>query len=360
MASERFDALVLGRGACSVFVRGIGLIMGSRSNTDSDAVRIGSFQYLRASVSHSLYRNGKVLTRRDKDGSDDGWDGVDLEARCMPVHDDRCREPTARCTLSRHGFEMYQHPLATTNVDFLNQDQVVRTYYPQCAEIVREATGASFVAAFDHNIRSAAGKQSKRRIQGGQQVQGPAHVVHGDYTLTSAPQRFRDLAKSPGGNDTFQSLLPDGKSLLDAAEVERVLSGGRFGIINVWRNIAEGPVERNPLALCDATSVRPEDLVVFEIHYHDRIGENYFAKHADYHQWYFYPGLTRDEVLLIKQWDSFGELARSNGKNRDAITPDTPCTFSFHSAFEDPTTPIDAPERWSIEVRCAALYDNSD
>ena len=50
--------------------------------------------------------------------------------------------------------------------------------------------------------------------------------------------------------------------------------------------------------------MHPDDLVVFEIHYADRIGENYFAKHADAHRWYFYPALTRDEALLIKQWDS--------------------------------------------------------
>ena len=60
---------------------------------------------------------------------------------------------------------------------------------------------------------------------------------------------------------------------------------------------------------------------------------------------------------MIKQWDSAGELARSNGANPDAVSPDAPCTFSFHTAFEDPTTPPDAPERWSIEVRCIALYD---
>ena len=331
--------------------------MGSASDSASDAVRIGSFNYLMASVQHSLYRNGKVLTRRDQNGSDAGWEGVDLEARHMPVHDARRLESTARRTLVRNGFEVRARPLATPGLDFFNHDQVVRTYYPQCAEIVREASAASFVAAFDHNVRSAAGKQSKRRIMGGQQVQGPAHVVHGDYTLTSAPQRLRDLTNPPGSNDTLRALLPDGESLLDAAEVERVLAGGRFAIINVWRNIAQEPVETHPLALCDATTVRPEHLVVFEIHYHDRVGENYFAKYADGHQWYFYPALTRDEALLIKQWDSVGELARSNGANPDAVGPDAPCTFSFHSAFEDPTTPDDAPVRWSIEVRCVALYD---
>jgi len=334
--------------------------MVSESNIDGDLVRMGSFHYMKDSVAHSLYRNGKVLARRDKDGSDAGKEGMDLEARSMRVHDARRYELTSRRRLDQNGFEMVVRPLAATNLDFLNNEQVVRTYYPQCAELVRGVTGANLVTAFDHNIRSAAGKQSKRRIQGGQQVQGPAHVVHGDYTLASAPQRLRDLAKSPGVNDTFYPFLPGGESLLDEDVVERLIAGGRFAIINVWRNITHDPVATHPLALCDATSVRPENLVVFEIHYHDRIGENYFAKHADYHQWYFYPGMTHDEVLLIKQWDSSGEFASSDGTHRDSLTSASPCTFSFHSAFEDPTTPIDAPERWSIEVRCAVLYDSFD
>ncbi len=74
-----------------------------------------------------------------------------------------------------------------------------------------------------------------------------------------------------------------------------------------------------PLALCDAASARPE-------------------------------------ALLIKQWDSAGGLARSEGARADAESVDGPCTFSFHSAFEDPATPPDAPDRWSIEVRCAVLF----
>ena len=41
----------------------------------------------------------------------------------------------------------------------------------------------------------------------------------------------------------------------------------RIAIINVWRNIAHEPVAIHPLALCDAQTVRPEDLVVFELHY---------------------------------------------------------------------------------------------
>ena len=67
--------------------------------------------------------------------------------------------------------------------------------------------------------------------------------------------------------------------------------------------------------------------------------------------------MTGDEALLIKQWDSAGTLARTQGAVGDGSDLQAPCTFSFHSAFEDPDTPPDAPDRWSIEVRCLVIYD---
>lgn len=330
--------------------------MASTAAAATSAVRTAEIPYLSASAQHSLYRNGKVLTRRNQDGSDAAWVGVNLDARPMPVIDARELAATDQPSLAAQGFELYSSSLTDPELDFLDHEEVVHTYYPQCASLVREASGARVVAPFDHNVRSASGKSSKRRIEGGQRVQGPASVVHGDYTLTSAPQRLRDLTQPPTTNDTLRSVLTEGEALLDEAEVEAALAGGRFAIINVWRNIAQEPVATHPLALCDAASVAPEDLVVFEIHYNDRIGENYFSKPAERHRWYFWSALTRDEALLIKQWDSAGELASTNGVNGDAAGKG-PCTFSFHTAFEDPATPDDAPDRWSIEVRCVALYD---
>ena len=233
----------------------------------------GRFNYLGASVEPSLYRNGKVLTRRDQGGSDDHSVGVDLEEHAMPVCDARTLDTARRPTLDRNGFCMRRSPLTHADFDFLSHDDVVRRYYPECADIVREASGASFAAAFDHNVRSAGGKSGGSRIKGGQEVQGPAHVVHGDYTLASAPQRLRDLTRPPGRNDTLSSVLAPGTSLLDRDEVDSALDSGRFAIINVWRNVKPEPVATHPLALCDAASVTPDDLVVFEIHYADRIGE---------------------------------------------------------------------------------------
>ena len=320
----------------------------------------GLVSYLTPTSESSLYRNGKVFTRRDLDGNDAVFEGVVTEELTVAIGDARSLEDGRRRTLDAHGFELLDRPLARPDLDFYDHEQVVRDYYPECEAILRRITGAARVRAFDHNIRSTAGNQDGRRIRGGQQVQGPAHIVHGDYTLTSGPQRLRDLAKPPGANDTLRSVLAEGEALLDGAMVDRLLADGRrFAIINVWRNIDTVPVESQPLALCDGQTVEPEQLVVFEIRYRDRIGENYFAKHAPRHGWWWYPAVTRDEVLLIKQWDSAGGLARSCGARGDAASgvDRARCTFSFHTAFKDPATPPDARDRQSIEVRCVLLYD---
>ena len=322
--------------------------------------RQGAFRYMAPAAESSLYRNGKVLTRRDRDGSDSGFEGIDLESREMAIIDARTLAPEEQPTLAANGFELLDRPTAHPGLDFLDHEAVVRTYYPECVAIMQAATGAATVVAFDHNVRSATGKSDKKRIAGGQQVQGPAHVVHGDYTLTSAPQRMRDLTRPPTLNDTYRTALAEGETLLDAGAVERAIENGRFALVNLWRNIAPEPVATRPLALCDAETVQPDELVVFEIHYADRVGENYFAKHNARHRWVYWSGMTRDEALLIKQWDSAGELARTEGARPDAAgvsdSGGRSSTFSFHSAFKDPATPPDAPDRWSIEVRCALIY----
>jgi hypothetical protein len=328
----------------------------SLARTVSGPGTLGVFNYLDATTRPSLFRNGEVLTRRNADGSDFGWRGVNLEPRELAVSDARALKGRERRTLAANGFELVGCPLDGGAVDFFDHDEVVHHYYPQCAAIVAATVGAE-AFAFDHNVRSASGKQSGKLIVGGQRVQGPAHVVHGDYTLTSAPQRLHDLTRPPDGNDTLRTVLGTERALIGADRAERALESGRFAIINVWRNIAHEPVATRPIAFCDGQSVEPEDLVVFEIHYQNRIGENYFARYSPRHRWYYYLAATRDEALLIKQWDSAGRLARSNGAEGDSSDATAPCTFSFHSAFEDPATSPDAPDRWSIEVRCMVLYD---
>ncbi len=318
---------------------------------------LARLNYVSDATESSLFRNGKVRINRDADGSDAGMQGIDLNPQQLAVRNARTLPSDRRPTLASNGFELLSCPLASVDTDFLDLQQIVEAYYPECERTIGAAMGGRAIA-FDHNVRSALGKKSRNRIAGGQSVQKPLHMVHGDYTLTGGPQRLRDLSKPPTTNDTLRTALSADQSLISTEQVATALADdGRFAIVNLWRNIASAPVTTHPLALCDSQTIESENLVVFEIHYPDRIGENYFAKHSAQHRWYYFPKMKRDEALLIKQWDSAGSLARSSGIEGDASDRQTPSTFSFHSAFDDPAAPPDAPDRKSIEVRCVVLFD---
>ena len=125
----------------------------------------------------------------------------------------------------------------------------------------------------------------------------------------------------------------------DAGEAEDLLER-RFVIINVWRPIVE-PVQTAPLALCDAASVAPEDLIAAERRAKDRVGEIQLAVFNPAQRWYYFPNMRRNEVVLIKVYDS-----AEDGRAR----------FTIHSAFEDPNAPADAAPRESIETRTFAFF----
>ncbi len=316
----------------------------------------GSFRYMDAGAEACLYTNGQVYIERDSRGNTAAAQGIALSEHVVDVRDARNLPDAARMTCHAHGFELVEAPVGV-GFDFYDHRAVINGYYPACERLVAEHTGAQ-VFAFDHNVRSSSGKARGETLRGGQDVQEPAHVVHGDYTLRGAPDRLRQLGAPPSGNDTLQGAIPAGRGLIPPELVKAGLAeGGRYAIINVWRNIDTHPVATHPLALCDARTVSSGDLVVFEIRYPDRVGENYFAKYSPAHEMYYFPDMTGEEALLIKQWDSAGHLARTDGRESDADGADGPCTFSFHSAFAIPNAPADAPDRRSIEVRCMVIYD---
>jgi hypothetical protein len=129
-----------------------------------------------------------------------------------------------------------------------------------------------------------------------------------------------------------RDLLPD-----EAASLPR----RRFAIVNVWRPIA-GPLLDAPLALCDARTIDPGDFVATDLKYPDRTGEIYSVTFSPQQRWYYFPRMRRDEVVLIKCYDS-----AQDGRAR----------FTAHGAFDDPTMPAGAPPRESIEARTLAFFD---
>ena len=131
---------------------------------------------------------------------------------------------------------------------------------------------------FDHTVRRGI-KDSNRH---------PAYHVHNDYTFETGASRA--------------------VSVLGEEVVER-FAGKRMIQINVWRSIA-GVVEKDPLALMDATTLDSKDLVRAKISFNDmktseqHQGEIFALKKNANQKWYYYPEMDAEEAILIKGFDT--------------------------------------------------------
>lgn len=243
--------------------------------------------------------------------------GPDKHSWTTAEHDvviDDARAMAEQLDLDRQGFALMRHPTAVR--DFYDDDEVRRVYYPEMEALVRSVTGAGKVIVFDHTIRV-----DDEDMQARLKVRAPVKGVHNDFTTRSAPQRVRDL--------------------LPADEAEARLKK-RYGSINVWRPI-RGPVETKPLVICEYGNIDDQDLVAAERHYPDgRIGGIYFLVHNPKQRWYYFPRMERDEVVLLKCFDSL-----TDGTAR----------WTAHGSFDDPNSPTNATPRESIEIRTLLFFD---
>lgn len=213
----------------------------------------------------------------------------------------------AELSLDKQGFVLVRHQTAVSN--FYDEQEVRAVYYPEVERLLKQATGATKVLVFAHDVRS-----SLKARQAEKGVREPVAAVHNDYTIKSGPQHVRELLE-PG---------EAGERLKD-----------RFAEINVWRPI-RGPVQGTPLAVCDSRSIAPKDLVPTDLKH-----EVYMVAFNPKHRWFYFPGMETNEVLLIKGFDSM-----KDGRAR----------FTAHAAFEDPAASSSAPGRESIEARALVFY----
>jgi hypothetical protein len=221
------------------------------------------------------------------------------------------RDASRPFELDVEGFAFGRH--STALADAYDDAAVRSVYYPEMERLVLEATGAERVLVFDHNVRNGSAANA-----GARGVSEPVRRVHNDYTAESALRRLRQL-------------LP--------AEAD-VLGQRRYAFINVWRPLFS-PVLDTPLAVCDARSIDPSDLVKIELIYPDRVGENYNFAYQDRHRWFYFSQMRADEVLLLKCMDT-----PADGRAR----------FTAHTAFDDRRAPAAARPRESIEIRTIAFY----
>jgi hypothetical protein len=264
---------------------------------------------LEATLSYLARDADKLVTYVAAPGGRDRRIGGDGETHPVVIHNGRLRAD--RFEFEREGFRFVGSP--TRVADFYDDSEVRRVYYPECEALIRRESGAKRVVVFDHTLRTASDEQRETR-----KIRDVVSRVHNDYTEWSGPQRVRDVM---------------------GEEAEELLRG-RFAIIQVWRPINH-PVESHPLAICDAQSVNPANLVVNERRYQDRVGQTYAITHDPAERWYWFPHMRPDEALVFKVYESL-----KDGRAR----------WTAHTAFADPTSPPDARPRESIEIRTLAFF----
>jgi hypothetical protein len=242
------------------------------------------------------------------------WQNAAYERMAVTIRDAR-NAGGGTTSIDREGYVLRHAPSSVD--DFMNKEQVIQRYYPEMAALALAVSGASGAFVFDHLVRKRqrGSPQAFGRIEG--QRPGAAGRVHCDFTVASARRR------------------------LELELGERAAGIKRYSIVNLWRSIRH-PVLDAPLAVCDARSVELADFVASDIFYPDRQGEIYQVMHRPTHQWWYFPAMTRDEVLIFKQFDS---------------APGPTASYTPHAAFEHPATPANTPLRESIEIRCLLIYE---
>ncbi|KAJ3316751.1 hypothetical protein HDU93_004284 [Gonapodya sp. JEL0774] len=121
-------------------------------------------------------------------------------------------------------------------------------------------------------------------------------------------------------------------------DIDRLLKG-RFAVINLWRPIVTAI--DTPLAIADATTSPRSSIIPSNLVYPHRVGEVASFAYDPTVAWYYTSNQTPEESYLIKTFES--------DPDKGGFVP--------HAAFSDPTAPVGAPPRESIEVRVLVCWE---
>ncbi|KAF7185436.1 Hydroxylase/desaturase asaB, partial [Pseudocercospora fuligena] len=249
-----------------------------------------------------------------------------FDERTVPVTD--LRATSNPFTLDANGFQFlkYNGQAGKLYDTFESDDKIRANYYEEARELVKNATGATFVHLLGHVVRRDSYQKvlddiSKKGDNEPVNLQHPAMIAH-----------LLDRLQEPIGDD-----------------LRKRASRSRWAIINVWKPLKT--ITREPLAVCDAETVSEDDLraVKLEVPKNfmfpdgDKIAlELWHVAPNERHRWYYPKSMEPDEALLIKCFDS---------RIHDGTARRAP-----HSAIRTPHDHGDARE--SIELRTIVFWDN--
>jgi hypothetical protein len=243
----------------------------------------------------------------------------------VPIRDGRREQD--RFTIEDNGFTLVDQ--RCPDVDFTDSDAVEADYIPAALEVVRQKLGADLIV-----LNTSGGWVARMgAAPGNASAQPAAAQVHCDVSPDTGPRRFQEL---------YEKAFPGGQPYRRAV------------MTSFWRVINEPPQDW-PLAVCDFRSVKPHEGVKNPLIWVDELPEDPAAAIAGVdaasanggsvfyydpdHEWWYFPGMTRDEALLFTLNDSDHSRAWR----------------CLHSAFRDPLVSAEHT-RHSIEMRSVAFF----
>jgi len=228
------------------------------------------------------------------------------------------------------GFELKHHCSSVT--DWHDDHGIATEHYAEISSLAQELTGCTHALVSSHINRNP--EQSRVHAD-----LGPIMLAHSDFT-----ESYGDLICARYLNDSEESRLALARAGITKTEVG---NAKRLLIMQFWRNV--GPARMDmPLALCDARTVPRQDLHAIAVHNYAGSGFSFDAyglkaPTGAAHDWYAYPQMTVDEVLVFRTYDS-ERIARGQ------------CFWTPHCAFRDPGVREGNPARYSIELRATCLF----
>ena len=150
-------------------------------------------------------------------------------------------------------------------------------YDQELTELLQRELGVEEVVIFDHTVRIDDPESNRK----------PARNVHSDYSEEGAQKRLIDIL---------------------GQETAREWRQGRYAFINVWRPVAD-PINSAPLGFVRPSTVAPEDWILLDLIYPDRLGQILGLAANPQHEWIYQSKMTRNEVAIFNIYDSSGRAS---------------------------------------------------
>ena len=242
--------------------------------------------------------------------------------------------PNSPESMDRLGVSLAHLESECTN--FYDSAEVERVFYPEIEKLLLEFfPGATDALVYNHDVfdKDYQGDRTEDQDAKNPGVNARyANLVHNDLNDNSGRVRCRELLT--------KNLRNFGRTQhYTEAEADAKMSR-RFMSINLAKPMET--VEQFPFVLCAWPSFADQPYINNYRVYDDRVGETTRFTHRPDHEWYWFPRQTPTEVSMLKCYDS--------------VTDGSVSRWSFHTACQDPTVPVDAPCRKNVVVRSYVFF----